>query len=202
MKRKPKYLLPERNKNGKYIWRHVEAKKSKIGGLGLFAKVDIPKDVFLPYIGMVVSNELNNYIEEISQNHTQRWKYLAERETDNYYTDGYPGFRPYKHFGCDGLSAAALMNEPAPGGNPNLKAYLDYYKTERKIQKGEELLICYGPAYEFTFRQCKTCRQKPYATLPKDLEEPLSLNTLLKLADIQQPKSISKKDVLIWLQIK
>jgi hypothetical protein len=197
-----KYLLPQRKQNH-YVWTHLEARKSAVGGQGLFAKQEIPFGVFIPYLGVAIPDALvKKYYEEIVGATTLRWKYLASRDRDTAYTDGYPGFQMHKGFGCNGLSAAALMNEPPPGLTPNVMFYDQYLLTVRKIRKGEEIFGCYGLTYYPEFKQSKACKKPIMHKLMKGLDKPIPIKTLLRAADIQEPVLRTEEQMQWWFELK
>lgn len=208
-------LFPQRSTSDakSFVWDAFEARDTKSpAGYGLFAKRNIPRCTFLPYLGNVI--ELNNNTPGITYDDlmgiletrkSNKRLYLRNRmeKSRTRWVDAYREDSPLENIGIHGLGAAGLINEPPRGTPPNVGSVSNYYVTLRDIQPGEQLLGCYGSGYvrpgEYAHTVNPVCTGLRQPGLPKNCTLPkIGLATLLSKHNIQEPRFSTPESIRHW----
>ena len=93
-------------------------------------------------MGRDVSHTVISSIED----ETHRWKITGSKgQLKNKIVDGKP--LPGETIACMGLAIGLMANEPRIGKNPNCRYHSNHLITLRRIRRGEQLTVYYGPDY-------------------------------------------------------
>jgi hypothetical protein len=125
----------------------VHAKRSRIQGLGVFAKQMIPPNTFLvKYVGKDVSSV------------RARQRYVIQLRNKFVDAEGQRGIHKYVNHCCDGENyqrSARLHLWSDKKGIEHISIV-----TNRQVDKGEELLVHYGKEYPIRNCRCPNCSKK------------------------------------------
>ena len=134
---------PIQDKDGWFEWPGLEVKMGRRkAGWALFCKQHLPPEYAIPLVGRDVTQvEIHNIHDE-----THRWTYTGLRDQANTMTiDGKP--LPGETIACRGLAIGLMANEPEYGKAPNCRYHANHLITLRRVRKGEQLTVYYGPGY-------------------------------------------------------
>ena len=139
-----------RHGRGRYQWNDFVLKPSgltsEITGssrarcdLGVYAARDLTAGLWLPIAGRPLGSP-PVYPTNI--------EYCYQRNAPYQCIDGNPGFHAYNGVGCFGLALAMMVNEPGDAlTHANCMFKMNFLVTTADIQKGQQLLVDYGPIY-------------------------------------------------------
>lgn len=120
--------------------KYITIKKSKIpkAGKGAFAKIDIPKGTNLGWYR-------GKRLSEKAYQKTKNTDYVWYIDSTKDYRDG----RVIKTNNALRYVNSAIGKKQRKGINVDtfFRNHEVWYKTKRKIKKGEEILVCYGDEY-------------------------------------------------------
>jgi hypothetical protein len=126
------------------IWDFIEIKESTItdAGVGVFAKEDIPNNILLTwYKGFQVANAVNkrytwNFLSDINNKPIKIEPDLCNSSNPLAFVNTFANKKEYE-----------LLNLEAVPINDRL-----YYKTIKKIKKGQELIVDYKNPKYFSYK--------------------------------------------------
>ena len=134
---------PIQDKDGWFEWPGLEVKMGRRkAGWALYCKQHLPPDYAIPLVGRDVTQvEIHTIHDE-----THRWTHTGLKGQTNTMTiDGKP--LPGELIACRGLAIGLMANEPDYGKAPNCRYHANHLITTRRIRKGEQLTVYYGPGY-------------------------------------------------------
>ena len=134
---------PTQDKEGWFDWPGLEVKIGKRkAGRALYCKCHLPSEYAIPLVGRDATFQGITTIHD----ETHRWTYTGTKGPGTTaIIDGKP--LQGEIIACRGLAIGLMANEPDYGKSPNCRYHANHLITLRRIRKGEQLTVYYGPGY-------------------------------------------------------
>lgn len=165
-------MCPEETQQG-WTWPQLKVREIAGIGRGLFAAADLLAGTCIPIIGLKISNEeFRHYYDGNIEPYVN---YIIHKITSKTYV------LMIDALGKDynGRSITGLINEPQDMCKPNCIWKGDFVVVAKKIQKGQQLTISYGPSYRRAYKVNvwveSKCEYPALKGFPKTPPEPFDI---------------------------